>query len=62
MAVAYERNVVVEIQEGSARLVVEILHPASNDFQRLPVGEAQILSQLRAPDLECFLRRGLFNR
>jgi hypothetical protein len=42
VGVADERNIVVDIEKGAAAVVVEILAPATNDFQRMAVGDAEI--------------------
>jgi len=45
VAVADQRDVVVEIEEGAAGFVVKMLHPAADDFQRLVVGDAEIFAE-----------------
>ncbi len=40
--VADKRNVVVDVEEGAAGVVVKILAPASNDLERMAVGNAEI--------------------
>ena len=45
VAVADEGDVVVGVEIGPARLVVEILHPAAHDLERLAVGDAEVAAE-----------------
>ena len=56
VAVPHQRHIVVYIEIRAPRIVVEILHPATHDFQRPLVGNAEIVPQQRAPLLQRFLK------
>lgn len=45
MGVADERNIIVDVEEGPASVVKEILLPAANDFQGTGVGDAEIFAE-----------------
>ena len=48
MAVPDQRHIVVHIEIGAPRVVVEVLHPAPHNFQRTLVGNAEIFPQQSA--------------
>src|SRR5262245_31622172 len=54
MAVAYVRHVVVSVQIPPALFVEQILHPPSNDLDRLSVCDAQVLADVFATSRERF--------
>src|SRR5262249_38594794 len=54
MAVAYVRHVVVSVQISPALFVEQILHPPSNDLDRLSVCDAQVLADVFATGRERF--------
>src|SRR5260370_12571396 len=45
VAVPHERHVVVDIQIRSPRVVIQILHPPANDFQRTLIRNAETICQ-----------------
>src|SRR5580658_2889472 len=45
MAMADQRNVIVNVEKGAASVVVKVLHPAADNFQRLLIGNAEIFSE-----------------
>src|SRR5262249_12291567 len=55
MTVPDQRHVVVDVEVGAPGVVVEVLHPAANDFQRALVRNAEVFSEQRAPLFECFV-------
>ena len=42
VGVAHERHVVVDVEVGPARLVVEVLREAAHDLERPPVGDGEV--------------------
>src|ERR1700730_3592391 len=52
MAVPDERYVIVCVKIRSAGLIVEILHPAAHNFQRVLIRDGQISSKERAAPRE----------
>ena len=49
MRVAHVRDVVVRVEVSTARVVVQILHPAAHDFQRLAIPEPHVRSNEPPP-------------
>src|SRR5437879_8894940 len=62
MTVPYERQVIVNIQIRSPRIVIQILHPPANDFQRALVRDAEILPQQAATRGKRFAESWLLRR
>src|SRR5437016_9914262 len=62
MTVPYERHVIVNIQIRSPRIVIQILHPPANDFQRALVRDAEILPQQAATRGKRFAESWLLRR
>jgi len=58
MGVADERNIIVDVEEGPAGVVKEILLPATNDFQGMGVGDAEIFAEEGAASGKGFVERG----
>ncbi len=58
MRVADERNIIVDVEEGPAGIVKEILLPATNDFQGMGVGDTEILAEQGAASGQGFVERG----
>src|SRR5437016_6002548 len=48
VAVPYERHVVVNVEVRAPRVVIQILHPSANDFQRTLIRDAEIFPQQSA--------------
>ena len=62
MRMANKGDVVVHIEIGAAGFVVEILTPASNDFRRMVVGNAEIGTEKFLADREGGFRRNFRGR
>src|SRR5260370_32239444 len=45
VAVPYERHVVVNVEIRPPRIVIQILHPPANNFQRALIRDAEVLPQ-----------------
>ena len=58
VAVADERDVVVDVEKSAAGIVVEVLHPAAHNFERLVVRDAEIPSEKSAAGGEGFFGVG----
>src|SRR5208283_2160328 len=63
MRMADQRNIVIDVQKRTARVVVKILHPAAHDLDRAIIGETQIgREKLAAGAKGLFERRERFRR
>jgi hypothetical protein len=58
MRVTHEGNVIVDVQESAAGVIEQILTPATNDFERVSVGDSEIFSEEGAARGESFVERG----
>ncbi len=54
VAVPDERHVVIDVEKGAARVVVEVLHPSAHNFQRLLIRNAEIFSEQLAASRKSF--------
>jgi hypothetical protein len=61
MRVADKGDVIVDVEEGAANVVEQVLAPAADDFERKAVGDAEIFAEEGAARGQCFVqgRRGL---
>ena len=53
---AYERNIIVNVEKGAAGVVVQVLHPSTHDLQRLMIGNTEISSEELAASRKSFYR------
>src|SRR6267143_3876414 len=60
VAVSHERHIVVNVEIRSPRVVVQMLHPPANDFQRTLIRNAEVLPQQGAARGKCLWELRLF--
>src|SRR6266849_3427476 len=60
VAVPYERHVVVNVEIRTPRIVIQILHPSANNFQRALIRDAEVFSQQGAARGKCLRELLLF--